>query len=207
MPPWRRHPHIHANIPNLVGGAALAVSPPSYDQHHQFCRDVLCPDGASGPAFPIDNAVSALFFPKKKAGSSQACVKRGTLYCGTDQGVVRLRRQSVVFSSIQKFRKRPSLSDDFYSIEAGKRRLPKKQHLLRGTVSSIFWRFSGLRQIPPLRWRRDCPASGAPFLLDYEPSVWHSYGCSPFPSLGLLLSGNSSFTDLGRVNNLLEHYI
>ena len=50
-------------------------------------------------------------------------------------------------------------------------------------------------------------ASAAPFLLDYEPSVWHSYGCSPFPSLGLLLSGNSSFTDLGRVNNLLEHYI
>ena len=31
--------------------------------------------------------------------------------------------------------------------------------------------------------------------------------CFPFPSLGLLLSGNSSFTDLGRVNNLLEHYI
>ena len=26
------------------------------------------------------------------------------------------------------------------------------------------------------------------------------------PSLGLLLPGNSSFTDLGRVNNLSEHY-
>ena len=39
-------------------------------------------------------------------------------------------------------------------------------------------------------------ASAVPFLLDYEPSVWHSYGCSPASSLGLLLSGNSSFTEL-----------
>ncbi|SCM73167.1 hypothetical protein KL86DES1_21093 [uncultured Desulfovibrio sp.] len=31
-------------------------------------------------------------------------------------------------------------------------------------------------------------------------------GCSPFPSLGLLLFANSSFTDFGRVSNLLEHY-
>ena len=79
--------------------------------------------------------------------------------------------------------------------------------------------FSGISQLNFALYSGRVPSEYTPCIKGLFSLIWLKIhlvttlsGCnapmggSPFPSLGLLLFGNSSFTDFGRVNNLLEHY-
>ena len=157
--------------------------------------------------FPTGSAGQDPFFPGKPTGNNRACVRSETRCCDRYPSTGLSHLRFFAFFATQIFDKNPALTvccSNAWAVNYGLQ-APLVRHEHGGVPT--FWRCAGSRHIQRPLWPPVHIAFTSPFLLDYEPSVWHPYGCSPFPSLGLLLSGNSSFTDFGRMNNLLEHYI
>jgi len=146
--------------------------------------------------FPTGNAGWALFPPKMKSGSSRVYARPGTRCCGKGQDVTQFHHQSGALCAKPKWNQNlvPSVCP---GIASGENFCPQdSQSLPACSGSSTFWRYAGLHQNPPQLRLRAFRSSAGSFPLDRVQSIWHSYGCSPCPRLGLLLSVNSSFTGL-----------
>ncbi len=204
MPPWKRHPRRHASIPNPADGGGLAAFPLFCVRFRQFYQAVLCPDEAFAPLSPTGSGEPVPFFPVKKDGSSRVSAEPGTRCYAPDPAARQSRRRLSALCAGPEHNQVHIPSACSGNAWAGNFYQQGSQNLPDGNGASIFWRFAGLPQTPlPLSRQGRSPSAGS-FLLDLWPSVWHSYGCSPSPSVGLLLSGDSSSTDLGEGEQPIE---